>query len=200
LFSQAVAEPARPAMTASINVPPVVKPAEPAVERPFVKRVIRKSGSAFTPSITDALNGKHPQENNQENALDTHKYHTENHLEDPFTKEQFELKWKEFIGRYEDRPNLFTTLSNIPHLEDNYRIVLTIGSATIDEEIKIVKPDLVSWLRRELRNSRIEMVTKIDAQKLKKIIYSDSERLQAMMNKNPQLNVFRQKFNLDFNE
>lgn len=162
--------------------------------------MIRKSGSGFSPSITDALNGKHPQENKQENALETHKYYTENNLEEPFSKEQLEIKWKEFITRYEDRPNLFTALSNIPGLDEEYKLTLTIGSATIDEEIKIIKPDLVSWLRKELRNSRIELVTKVDVQKMKKVIYSDSEKLQAMINKNPQLNVFRQKFNLDFNE
>lgn len=121
-------------------------------------------------------------------------------MEEPFSKEQFELKWKEFIGRYDDRPNLFTALSNIPELNDNYKLLLSIGSATIDEEIKIIKPDLVAWLRKELKNSNIELTTKVDVQKIKKVIYSDSEKLQVMINKNPQLNVFRQKFNLDFNE
>lgn len=132
--------------------------------------------------------------------METHKYYTDNNLEEAFSKEQFEVKWKEFISRYEDRPNLFTALSNIPELDDNYKLLLNIGSATIDEEIKIIKPDLVAWLRKELKNSRIELITKVDVQKIKKVIYSDSEKLQVMINKNPQLNVFRQKFNLDFNE
>ena len=132
--------------------------------------------------------------------METHKYYTDNDLEEPFSKEQFELKWKEFVSRYENRPNLFTALSNIPELDNNYKLLLNIGSATIDEEIKIIKPDLVAWLRKELKNSRIELMTKDDVQKIKKVIYSDSEKLQVMINKNPQLNVFRQKFNLDFNE
>lgn len=132
--------------------------------------------------------------------METHKYYTDNDLEEPFSKEQFELKWKEFVSRYENRPNLFTALSNIPELDNNYKLLLNIGSATIDEEIKIIKPDLVAWLRKELKNSRIELMTKVDVQKIKKVIYSDSEKLQVMINKNPQLNVFRQKFNLDFNE
>lgn len=132
--------------------------------------------------------------------METHKYYTDNDLEEPFSKEQFELKWKEFVSRYKNRPNLFTALSNIPELDNNYKLLLNIGSATIDEEIKIIKPDLVAWLRKELKNSRIELMTKVDVQKIKKVIYSDSEKLQVMINKNPQLNVFRQKFNLDFNE
>ncbi len=169
------------------------------IEKAPLKRVIRKNGSGFTPSITDALNGKFS-EGKHEDARETHKYYTENEQEEPFTIEQLEQKWKEFIHRYEDRPNLFTALSNIPQIDDDHRLLLTIGSDTINEEIKIIKPDLVSWLRKELRNSHIELVTKVDVQKLKKIIYSDSEKLQAMINKNPQLNVFRQKFNLDFNE
>lgn len=91
-------------------------------------------------------------------------------------------------------------MSNLPKLGEEYKLLLTIGSATIDEEIKIIKPDLVSWLRKELRNSRIELITHVDVQSIKKMIYTDSEKLQAMINKNQQLNILRQKFNLDFNE
>ena len=139
-------------------------------------------------------------ESKQEDSREIHRYYSENDLAEPFSKELFELKWKEIINRYNDRPNLFTALSNIPVLSNDYKLILTICSATIDEEIKIIKPDLVSWLRKELKNSRIELITEVEIQETKKLIYSDSEKLQAMINKNPQLNVFRQKFNLDFNE
>lgn len=200
MFADVVAEPANPPMAAPSVVSPKEKPVEPIAEKPVVKRVIRKNGNTFTPSINDALNGRHTEENKQENPLDTLKYYTENELEEPFTQEQFEAKWNEFISRYSDRPNLFTALSNTPRQENGHQLILIIGSATIDEEIKIIKPDLVSWLRKELRNSRIELITKVDVQKLKKVIYSDAEKLQVMINKNPQLSVFRQKFNLDFNE
>lgn len=177
----------------------VAKEPESPTEKPTVKRIIRKGGS-FTPSITDALNGRMSNEEKVEEPRDLVKYYTENDLEEPFSKEQMKEKWLWFIKRYEDRPNLFTVLSNVPDLNEKYQLLLSVGSATMDEEIRLIKPDLVSWLRSELRNSRLELITRVEAQKTQRVIYSDSEKLQVMINKNPQLGILKQKFGLDFNE
>lgn len=167
-------------------------------EKNAVKRVLKKAGGGYTPSITDALNGKMGQEEKKEDAREILKYYTEADQEEPFSQDQLHAKWMTFIKRYDDRPNLFTALSNVPELQENYQLYMPVGSSTMDEEIRLIKPDLVSWLRRELRNSKIELITKVEAHKIKKTIYSDSEKLQEMINKNPQLGVLRQKFGLDF--
>ncbi len=127
------------------------------------------------------------------------KYYISEDLEEPFTQEQFEAKWTEFLSRLTDRPNLRTTLSNTPELQPGYKLLLKIGSSVQDEDVRLIKPELVSWLRKELRNTRIELLTQIEKQETTRIIYSDTERLQAMLEKNPDLKLLKQKFNLDFN-
>jgi hypothetical protein len=127
------------------------------------------------------------------------KYYISEDLEEPFTQEQFEAKWTEFLSRLTDRPNLRTTLSNTPELQPGYKLLLKIGNSVQDEDVRLIKPELVSWLRKELRNTRIELLTQIEKQETTRIIYSDTERLQAMLEKNPDLKLLKQKFNLDFN-
>lgn len=80
------------------------------------------------------------------------------------------------------------------------QFVLKIGNSVQEEEIRQVKPELVSWLRRELRNSKIELITKLEKIETDKVYFNDSEKLQMLIQKNPALNDLRQKFNLDFTE
>jgi hypothetical protein len=57
---------------------------------------------------------------------------------------------------------------------------------------------MVTWLRRELRNAGIELITKLEKVESERMIFSDSEKLQMMLQKNPDLYHLKQKFNLDF--
>jgi hypothetical protein len=78
--------------------------------------------------------------------------------------------------------------------------LLKIGNSVQEEEVKLVKYELISWLRKELQNSEIELVTRIEKQESTRIFYSDSEKMQLMMQKNPELYQLKQKFNLDFKD
>lgn len=127
-------------------------------------------------------------------------FYTGEQLEEPFSKEEFEAKWNEFIPTYQDRPNLYNALVNAPELLDEYKLRLIISSNTIDEEIKLIKPELISWLRKELRNTKIELETVVDVQQVVRQGYSDTEKLEAMIEKNPNLALLKQRFNLDFNQ
>jgi hypothetical protein len=57
---------------------------------------------------------------------------------------------------------------------------------------------LVSWLRTELKNSKIQLITQITETVKGRIIYTDSEKFEEMAKKNPNLAILKQKFNLDF--
>jgi len=115
-----------------------------------------------------------------------------------FSKEQMKLKWDSFIERLHDRPNLQSTLSKTPELNENYQLVLDIDNSVQEDLINSVKPELVSWLRKELKNSRIQLVTKISHDEKEKIIYTDAEKYGEMLKKNPELQLLKQKFKLDF--
>ena len=163
-------------------------------------KVIRKLGSAFTPSIRDALS-----ENSQENKVleDAPKTNYSQYEEgrfDAFTKEQLIEKWKEFIEQNTDRPSLCSALSNVPELTNGNKLLLKIGNSVQEEDIRLIKPELVSWLRKELKNSGIELTTQLGKIETERVIFSDSEKLQIMIQKNPQLSELKQRFNLDFKD
>ncbi len=118
---------------------------------------------------------------------------------DTFTSEQLELKWKEFLDTISDRPNLLATLSRVPELMDGNKLLLKIGNSVQEEEVRLIKPDLVGFLKRELRNSAIELTTSIERIETERTHFNDSEKLQMLIQKNPELMELKQKFNLDFN-
>ena len=164
------------------------------------KRTIRKTGSGFTPSIKDALSGKLGDEPTRADAKEVMKYYTSQELQNPFTREQFEAKWKEYADRLTERPSLKSALSRIPEIVDGCKLRLQVGNSVLDDEIGKIKPELVSWLRRELQNTGIELVTEIAVSEPASKPFTESDRFIEMMKKNPNINLLKQKFNLDFGE
>lgn len=114
------------------------------------RRLIKRKGSGFTPSIKDALAGKFQEEKQEENAIEKMKYYSGEQLHEPFTSEVFAQKWTEYLERMNDRPVLKASMSRTPEIFDSCKLKLQIDSAIVDAEISKIKPDLVSWLRREL--------------------------------------------------
>lgn len=146
------------------------------------------------------MRGKFKNEEEQLSAKEQFHLHTKaNELED-FTKEELELKWKVFLTRLDDRPNLQSTLSRVPEIKENYQLYLEIDNTIQEGVIETIKPELVSYLRRELKNSKIELVSKISKKIKNRIIYTDLDKFDEMVKKNPSLKILKSKFNLDFGE
>lgn len=165
---------------------------ESAIKKP-VRRLSRQSKG---PSIKDALAGKLGEE--KLSAKEQHEIYTRVGDTKDFTAEALKLKWEEFTGRLDNRPNLQSTLSRVPAIEKDYLLVLDIDNSVQDDLINTIKPELVSFLRKELMNSKIQLATRITEVEKEKIIYSDSEKYMEMLKKNPQLELLKQKFKLDF--
>lgn len=131
-------------------------------------------------------------------AKEQHELYTRQDLAETFTEEQLRKKWKEFLNTLDDRPNLKSTLSRDPELQPQNLLLLKIENHVQEELVKGIKPQLVSWLRRELRNSSIELETELVMEENTKFAYTDGEKLEEMLKKNPDLALLKQKFNLDF--
>ena len=89
----------------------------------------------------------------------------------------------------------------IPRFNEGQIIALNFQTNGLIEEFKLrVKPPLLSYLRKNLNNDLIEIneiLTEVDELEKPKL-YSDNERLQHMIEKNPALQKLKSKFNLDF--
>ena len=193
----------------SITVAPVIKPlqsqAAPAIlpetsEKPSPARLLRKPGLISTPSIKGALSGNATENKVVEVVQSTGFSQYDETLFEPFNQEQLAERWKEFLDRMADRPSLCSALSNVPEITEGNKLLLRIGNSVQEEDIRLIKPELISWLRKVLKNAGIELTTRLERIESERMIYSDSEKLQMMMQKNPVLNELKQRFNLDFTE
>jgi len=117
---------------------------------------------------------------------------------EPFTDEQLKEKWNEFLPRLDDRPSIKATLTNLPKIEKDFSLILEIDNRIQEEMLVTIRPELVSWLRKELHNSNINLKTVITEVIHEKIIYSDIEKYQEMATKNPNLALLKRTLNLDF--
>lgn len=164
-----------------------------------LKRIARRTTKNLnTPSIKDALQGRQ-NEQSDISAKEQHQLFSANDEAEEFTKEQLEVQWKQFVSRLEDRPNLQSTLSTIPEIKDDFQLYLPIENTIQENLINGIKPELVSFLRKELKNSKIHLITEITEKTTGRIIYTDEERYKELLKKNPSLALLKQKFNLDFN-
>jgi hypothetical protein len=75
---------------------------------------------------------------------------------------------------------------------------LAIENTLQEDSISIIKPELLTWLRIELKNSLIQLNTVFVENSKGRVIYSDSEKFDELLKKNQNLGLLRQKFNLDF--
>lgn len=148
------------------------------------------------PSIKDALRGKFEEETIS--AKEQHQIYTRATESEDFTAEDLKIKWEQFLVRLEERPNLRSTLSNVPEIKEDYKLVLEIENRIQDDLISSIKPELISYLRKELKNSKIELVTLITEKVKGRLIYTDAEKFDEMVKKNPNLALLKQTFKLDF--
>ena len=137
-------------------------------------------------------------EEKQLSAKEQHQIYSKTDETDEFTQEQFKLKWDSFVATLGDRPNLQSTLSYLPELKEDYQIVLEIENTVQEDLVNNIKTELVSWLRKELKNSKIQLTTLITEKVKGRIIYTDAEKYDELLKKNPSLAMLRKKFNLDF--
>ncbi|GAB1453639.1 hypothetical protein MASR2M47_36950 [Draconibacterium sp.] len=149
-----------------------------------------------TPSIKSALEGRSME--NQLSAKEQHQIYSKEDEKEDFTIEELKVKWESFLTRLDDRPNLQSTLSNLPELKEGYQLLLEIENTVQEDLINNIKPELVSYLRVELKNSFIQLNTLITQKVKGRIIYTDAEKYDELVKENPSLALLRKKFNLDF--
>lgn len=108
--------------------------------------------------------------------------------------------WNQYAEdkKKEGKINIFTIMTaNPPVLLENFVIELLIENKIQEELLVTEKVDLLNFLRRELKNFGIQLITKQAESTGKKRLYTSSEKYNHMVEKNPKLEDFRRRFNLD---
>lgn len=169
-------------------------------KNPPVRKIAKASAGNFsTPSVKDALMGRY-KNGSQLSAKEQHKMYSNVDQKELFTAEELKTKWEAFVARLDDRPNLQSTLAYVPELKEGFQLYLEIENTVQEDLINSIKTELVSWLRKELKNSKINLITAITEKIKGRIIYTDAEKFEELLKKNPTLALLKQKLNLDFGQ
>lgn len=141
------------------------------------------------PSITSVLEEKEAEE---EAEL------IEGDLQEEVSLADFTKAWKTFANklRAENRITLYTIMTaDAPVLENN-KIQVGVENKIQEQELRDGKIDILNFLRVELKNYALELEEVLIEQKRVRKPYTSKEKYQAMVAKNPKLDLLRQKFDL----
>ena len=169
---------------------------EPPLEKP--KPVIKTNLNISSPLIPNLNDLESPIKKEEE----TGPVYLSGESREQFSEDVFLKYWNDYAAKAkkEAKLNLFTLMTaNPPKLLPDFQIEVIIENKIQESWLDLEKIDLLNFLRTELKNFSIDIVTRQVEQSGKKMLYTSSEKYQYMLEKNPDLEDFRRHFNLDIN-
>ena len=116
-----------------------------------------------------------------------------------FTQDELEKKWKELQHEYaRSQPRLASIINAVnPFLQDNFVIEFHVENTLQAESIRSKQYELLDALKKALHNDKIsfEIMVKESNDEFKP--YTPEDKYQHMKQKNENLELLKQKFNLD---
>jgi len=116
-----------------------------------------------------------------------------------FTQEQMITHWNAYtqIVKEQGKYNLLSHLTmSVPILKDGM-IHLEFPNQTIKLEVERDKFDLLTYMRKKLKNHSVDLVIAVNELPLKRYAYTDKEKYEKLVEKNPNLEALRNAFELD---
>ncbi len=156
-----------------------------------------KSFSTF--SIKEKLNQTANADAVEEPREEIHKDESSENLKNNFNEKDLIEKWHEFSSTMGAKPRIFNTLtSKDPKLEDSNIVTFQIDNNLQEQKINEIRNELIDYLKRQLKNSNIELkliISEVEEENNK--LYTAEDKFKHMLSKNQDLNKLKQEFNLD---
>ena len=122
-------------------------------------------------------------------------------LKDSFDHESLLKFWKMYSDQAlaDGKIQLSTTMNiNTPVIHENYQIELLIDNPAQQELFQEERTELVNFLRKRLNNYTLNVYVKLDdSAKSGEVAYTNKEKYQKMVEKNPGLDDFRKQLGLE---
>ena len=173
---------------------PVLEPT-PSVIRPRpIHKIKKRTLTASISTIRDKMNeDKNVSLSNEEEL---------NKASSRFSEALLKEKWMIYAEKRKNdgKHGLFTTMSkSLPKItNENFLIEVIIDSKVQQMEFQNETQDLLDFLRNELNNGHIQFDIKVVESNVQKLTHLTSrERFFKMAEKNPDLNLFKEEFDLD---
>ena len=94
--------------------------------------------------------------------------------------------------------SLASLLPDKPELINSNLIVFKLNSNSQKKEILETKVELLSFLKNKLKNNLIEIKIELTKKESKELLYTDQEKLNYMLKKNPELENMIKSLDLEF--
>ena len=115
----------------------------------------------------------------------------------PVTVELIEAEIKKFREK-DDVPRSVSTILQKPiNIKDETVIVIPITNPVEESMMKNAEPQFLEFMRGNLSNSTIDVTYELAAKEISNRPYTNTERFQAMIDKNPALGKLKDALGLD---
>lgn len=112
--------------------------------------------------------------------------------------------WNDYAATMEkSKPRIYSTLANNrPVVKSNGVVLVLLNSeAQRDNFIKNIKSDLLAHIRERTGISEVEIISEVaEKEQNEKRIYTEQDKLEYLVKKNPELSKLKSRFNLDFDD
>ncbi len=112
------------------------------------------------------------------------------------TQQQLDQVWLTLPGIFGKEDRLKATLYNTnPLLQDGVQIVLALANRLQEQEVIRVKEQIVMHLRKQLHNTDVQLITRVD-ESLAKHSFTDKEAYDNLLKSNPELATLAENLKL----
>jgi DNA polymerase-3 subunit gamma/tau len=102
-----------------------------------------------------------------------------------------------FLKRFKSHETEYIILSREVELDEHYTIHLTLDNTVQEDALTQVKPDLLDFLRSQLKNYAIQLQSQVKEVSASKRPYTLNEKLQYLTDQNPLVAELKKRFGLD---
>jgi len=162
------------------------KPTSPKPQTISISQIIKKNISS--------TNGTEINAEKKENNI------SEKHLETPLNIDNLLIVWKKYsdLMNEKGKANFRSLLiAHAPQLKENFTVQITIENDVQREELKLEQTELLGFLKKELQNNSITITVVINANQQEKNFFSSQDKFKRMVEINPNLNLLKQRLDLD---
>ena len=193
-----LAEPAPKPIPAAAVGTPVKSQTAPTAKIALTQKISLNGSNTtgtFIPSLTD-MNAKSAGADSDEPK------YISGDSRDIFSHEQLLSLWNQYAenAKTAGKINIYTLMIGAdPQLEGTELIIAKVEHKLQEALLQEEMVDLMNFLRPRLKNFSVSVKTIQAAREIVNRLYTSTEKYQFLLDKNPKLDEFRRKFNLDVN-
>jgi hypothetical protein len=119
-------------------------------------------------------------------------------MNEPFTPEQLQKVWNDFVETRRKYQAEYQMLSQPFELRNGTQIIVSLHSPVHETMLNGIRLELGTLLREKLRNTSIQLMGEfVKEGEQKKAIYTNTDKFEYLMEKNPALRELKERFGLD---